>query len=111
MEYYKKQEKVVEILGNLEYKYVFGLGLSDPESRLSGACRGSSSPFIKVHASADRESDYVFLNVYQLQGYKVTLAEVPSKISDVINSLEAMDTDSDEYEDATSELDRYFSLS
>lgn len=112
----KKTERVVEIIGDefATHKYVFGKASRiDVQTLLAGALRGGVSPFVTAHASADRTSDAIQVNVMRVPAYHVIDGALPADILLLIASLDTLKDDPDkvdELEEVVQQLDNYFNL-
>lgn len=112
----KKTERVVEIIGDefATHKYIFGKASRlDVQTLLAGALRGGVSPFVTAHASADRTSEAIQVNVMRVPAYRVIDGALPASVLALIASLDTLKDDPDkvdELEDVVEQLDNYFNL-
>lgn len=61
--------------------------VTDVESHINSALRGSTPGFITAHKEADRRSEVTKLNVYQLKSYTISSESVPKDILELDTEL------------------------
>ena len=111
----KKTERVVEILGSefTTHKFIFGKASRiDVETVMAGAMNGKVEPFVTAHATADRTSDYIKVNVSRVPAYKVAHKPLPAPVLALIAKIPSLQEPGkeEELESLIAEIDNYFQL-
>lgn len=111
----KKTEQVVEIIGSefSTHKFIFGKASRiDVETLMAGATIGKVAPFISAHATADRTSESIKVNISRVPAYKIANKPLPAKVLALIAKIPALQVPGkeEELEALIAEIDSYFLL-
>lgn len=102
------REKVAVIKDGDTELFVFSAFGKDPLARIETAIHGNDPTFMKMFESADRRSNYRYININRVFSLEVRHLDIPADIKALYDELETEGISEEREDEIIRELDIYF---